>query len=1013
MLEGAPDVEDWFRLVAETAPVMLWMGDAHGKCVYLNKALRDFWGVAELGGFDWSGTVHPDDRDTLYTPFSKAMQAQTGFSVEARYRRADGVYRILSTQAQPRFGAGGEFLGMIGANADVTETRDGEAALRREKKLLEIVNHTGATVAAERDIEKVVQIITDAGVSLTGAQFGAFFYNVLDDKGGSYMLYSLSGAPREAFAKFPMPRATEVFMPTFRGEGVVRSDDILKDKRYGKADTYHGMPPGHLPVRSYLAVPVTSRSGEVLGGLFFGHAEAGKFTAAHETLLDGIAAHAATAIDNARLFQAAARELADRHRAEASLRAAKENRDFLFALGERQRLLQEPDAIMRMTAELLCCHMKADRAGFYRVSGTTLTFGPSWRQSTMPVLDGDSLDTTTLGEDYNNAARAGVSIVSADTTVPGDVGGEASRYGARAGIASPILRQGKWTSGVYVSMATPRAWTPEEVAFAEEVAETSWDNVERAQAEAALRAADARSRTELERLVGERTAALKASKARLRTIFETSYQYQCWLAPDGTLLDANSTSLHGIGCESEDVVGRKFWDTPWFSATPGMPELVKSGVEAAAGGQLVRAEIVVNLPTGRRAFDFSMRPVRDEDGRVVGIVPEATELTERRAAEEQLRQSQKMEAVGQLTGGIAHDFNNMLAVVIGGLNLLQRRLARGDTDVEKYVDAAIEGATRAAALTQRLLAFSRQKALTPEPVDAGRMVTGMTELLARTLGEHIRVETVLADGLWPIHADPAELESVVLNLSVNARDAMPDGGTLRVETANVQIAAPEAMACQVPLGDYVRIAVTDTGIGMAPDVVARAFDPFFTTKGVGKGTGLGLSQVFGFIRQSGGHVEIDSKPGRGTTVNVLLPRFIGVAWHAEGVKPSAVGVPDGKPSEIVLVVEDEERVRNYSVEALRELGYTVLQAPNGPAALKLIEDGRPVTLLFTDMVMPEMTGRELGRRATQKLAGLKVLYTTGYTRDAAAGTLDPGAAILQKPFSIQQLATKVRAVLDA
>ncbi|HEY0301036.1 MAG TPA: ATP-binding protein, partial [Rhizomicrobium sp.] len=609
--------------------------------------------------------------------------------------------------------------------------------------------------------------------------------------------------------------------------------------------------------------------------------------------------------------------------------------------------------------------------------------------------------------------RAGISIVSADTTVPDDIGWEAGRYGARAGIASPMMRQGKWTSGVYVSMATPRTWTPEEVAFVEEVAETSWDNVERAQAEAALRAADARSRTELERLVGERTAALKASEARLRTIFETSYQYQGLMDLDGTLLDANSTSLQGIQCELEDVVGRKFWATPWFSATPGMPELVKAGVEAAAAGRLVRAEIAVNLPTGRRAFDFSMRPVRDEDGRVVGIVPEATELTERRAAEEQLRQSQKMEAVGQLTGGIAHDFNNMLAVVIGGLNLLQRRLARGDHDVGKYVDAAIEGATRAAALTQRLLAFSRQKALTPEPVDAGRMVTGMTELLARALGEHIRVETILADGLWPIHADPAELESVVLNLSVNARDAMPDGGTLRIETANLQIDARAATACQIPHGDYVRIAVTDTGTGMAPDVVARAIDPFFTTKGVGKGTGLGLSQVFGVIRQSGGHVEIDSKVGRGTSVNVLLPRFIGAAWQGETAKPVPTGVPGGRPEEVVLVVEDEERVRNYSVEALRELGYSVLQAPNGRAALALIESGEPVALLFTDMVMPEMTGRELVKRATRKLAGLKILYTTGYTRDAAAGTLDPGAAILQKPFSIQQLATKVRAALDA
>ena len=318
--------EERFRLVAESAPVMLWMGDQNGKCVYLNRAQREFWGVdpEAVPEFNWGPTVHPEDHEALFGPFSEAMQAQKGFSLEARFRRADGEYRTVHSTAQPRFGTGGEFLGMIGVNVDITETRRAEKALLTETRNLAVLNRTGATIAAELDLDRIVQTVTDAGVELTGAQFGAFFYNVMNEKGESYMLYSLSGVPREAFSKFPMPRATAVFQPTFRGDGIIRSDDILQDSRYGKSEPYKGMPEGHLPVRSYLAVPVTSRSGEVLGGLFFGHAEPGIFKQEHETLLTGVAAQAAIAIDNAHLFQAAQRELEERRRVEAALRESEE-----------------------------------------------------------------------------------------------------------------------------------------------------------------------------------------------------------------------------------------------------------------------------------------------------------------------------------------------------------------------------------------------------------------------------------------------------------------------------------------------------------------------------------------------------------------------------------------------------------------------------------------------------------------------------------------------------------------
>ncbi|MHA0363661.1 ATP-binding protein [Sphingomonas aquatilis] len=412
-----------------------------------------------------------------------------------------------------------------------------------------------------------------------------------------------------------------------------------------------------------------------------------------------------------------------------------------------------------------------------------------------------------------------------------------------------------------------------------------------------------------------------------------------------------------------------------------------------------------------------MRLAQRVDQQSVALAEASSEIREesgkRVAAESQVRQLQKMESLGRLTGGIAHDFNNMLAIVIGGLNLAQRRLARGEQDIGKYLDGALEGANRAATLTQRLLAFSRQQPLSPEALDANKLVSGLAELLTRSLGEMVQLETILGAGLWRAKADPAELENVIVNLAVNARDAMPEGGRLTIETCNVHVDDDYARDAEIAPGQYVQIAVSDTGTGIAPDVMAKVFDPFFTTKPSGKGTGLGLSQVFGFVRQSGGHVRVYSEVGHGTTFKVYLPRFYGDEVPVRRRKAAPVRL--GKPTEIVMVVEDEEGVRNNSVEALRELGYTVLHAGSGPEALAMIEAGQDVTLLFTDIVMPGMTGRQLADRAVELLPLLKIVYTTGYTRNAVVhnGILDPGTNFLPKPFGLDQLAAKIAEVLDA
>ena len=390
------------------------------------------------------------------------------------------------------------------------------------------------------------------------------------------------------------------------------------------------------------------------------------------------------------------------------------------------------------------------------------------------------------------------------------------------------------------------------------------------------------------------------------------------------------------------------------------------------------------------------------------------QMAAREKAESQLRQMQKMEAVGQLTGGIAHDFNNMLSIVISSLNLLQRRLDRGDTDVQRFVASAMEGANRAASLTSRLLAFSRQQPLAPEVLDANELVAGMSELLQRTLGEAIRIETVLTAGLWKTYADAAQIENAILNLAVNARDAMPEGGRLTIETGNACLdeAYTETNDAAGP-GQYVNISVSDTGIGMSADVVGSAFEPFFTTKKIGMGTGLGLSQVYGFVKQSNGHIKIYSEPGHGTTVRIYLPRYFGEA-ALKPLRRAARPLLAGSPQHVILVVEDESRLRQLAVDTLTELGYAVLAAGSAKEALDLIDKHPEISLLFTDIVMPDMGGDKLADEAIKRRPHLRVLYTTGFARNAVVhnGVLDAGVNFIAKPFVMEELAEKIHNILN-
>lgn len=509
-------------------------------------------------------------------------------------------------------------------------------------------------------------------------------------------------------------------------------------------------------------------------------------------------------------------------------------------------------------------------------------------------------------------------------------------------------------------------------------------------------------------------AQLEETELRFRHLIDGVTDYAIFmLDPTGSVISWNPGAERIKGYTSEEIVGKHF--SRFYTEDDrqqGVPQFAlataqRSGKYEAEGrrvrkdGSTFIANVVINA-------------IRDQQsGRLLGFAKITRDITEKKAIEDRLRQAQKMEAIGQLTGGVAHDFNNLLTVIIGNLEHLER-LTPPEQPTHRFIAAALRGASRAAILTDRLLVFSRRHPLLPEVLSVNKLVAGMSDLLRRTIGEAILVETVLAGGLWSTLADANQLENALLNLAVNARDAMPDGGKLTIETANSYLDEGYArMNDDVQPGQYVGVFVTDSGTGMSPEIARQAFEPFFTTKDIGQGTGLGLSQVYGFIKQSGGHVKIYSEVGEGTTIKLYLPRYHCTGDVAE-TRSETREVPRGR-GELVLVVEDDPDVRDYSVEVISDLGYSVLSAPDGATALRLLYSNREVSLLFTDVGLPGgMNGRQLADQALRRQPRLKVLYTTGYARNAIVhqGRLDPGVEVVFKPFAYSDLAMKIRHVLD-
>jgi PAS domain S-box-containing protein len=480
---------------------------------------------------------------------------------------------------------------------------------------------------------------------------------------------------------------------------------------------------------------------------------------------------------------------------------------------------------------------------------------------------------------------------------------------------------------------------------------------------------------------------------------------------------------------------------PWPSFWPaeGQDE-AWAAIETARAGASARFQGFADTMKGtRKCWDVQVTAIPGAHGRPEKLLAVSRDITEQkriegelrelndtlerrieertrelRASEDQLRQSQKLDAIGQLTGGVAHDFNNLLTGISGSLEILQTRLARGQfTDVDRFISAAQGASKRAAALTHRLLAFSRRQTLDPKPTNANRLIEGMEDLVRRTVGPSIEVETVLAEDLWITLCDASQLENSVLNLCINARDAMPDGGKLTIETANTSLDGRAAREKDMAAGQYVMVCVTDTGIGMAPDVIERAFDPFYTTKPMGQGTGLGLSMTYGFAKQSGGQVRIYSEVSKGTTMRIFLPRHAGEE-DAESLPAQLTEAPRAQAGETVLIVDDDEAVRMLVTEVLQELGYGAIEAADGTSGLNVLQSNARIDLLITDVGLPGgMNGRQIADAARVRRPGLKVLFITGYAENAVVrnGYLEAGMQIMIKPFTMEALAARIQDVI--
>ena len=670
---------------------------------------------------------------------------------------------------------------------------------------------------------------------------------------------------------------------------------------------------------------------------------------------------------------------------------------FLDALGRETAKSTDADTVLAVTTQMVGEHlgvtscayadMDPDQDGF-TIRGDWAASGAVHIVGHYSLADFGKLAVKNLG--------AGLPLIINDNLkeLAPEEAATFQNIGIGATICMPLVKEGHLTALMAIHHQAPHVWTAYELALIAEVTERSWAHIERVRSEAEVREGEKRFREELERQVEARTADFVQAEKNIRTVFETSFMSQGLLTIDGRVVYLNATALAVIDMKLEDVVGQNFWEVAWFKGTPGIPERIREAIDLAGRGESVQFVMHLHLPGGDRLHEFSMRPAFDEAGKVVALVPEAIDVTARMRAEQALLQTQKMEALGNLTGGIAHDFNNLLMAVLGSLELLRKRLPQDDK-LLRLIDNAIEGAHRGKSLTDRMLAFSRRQDLQPKRVSLATLVSGMTELMARALGPTITIDIEIPNDLPLVKIDPNQLESALLNLALNARDAMSGQGPLRI---SARVGSPAQQGVSPLVGRFVCLSVEDRGEGMDERTLKRATEPFFTTKGVGKGTGLGLSMVHGLAEQSGGTLILKSTLAEGTTAELWLPAAEAGSTEA-GPSPSRSAADAGlsqlhKPM-TVLVVDDDPLVLSNTAAMLEDLGHIVVPVGSGEAALEQLEN-RMFDLMLTDHAMPRMTGAQLVREIGSTYPNMAVIIATGF-----AELPDDISAItrLRKPYS--------------
>ena len=979
VLKELANLESPYRILGDVVDYGVWVCDADGRNIYVSQSLLDLLGhtFEEIEGLGWVNFLHPDDADETRRLWLDCVNSGQHWNREHRYLAQDGSFKDILARGKPVRNRSGQILMWVGLNLDISDYKATQSALIKSNAFSKSLNDE-----LQRQIAKGSEGRDQLDMALSASGIIGTWYADLKKK----MVYGDGNFGR------------------IYG---IDKDEVVQGKPLGYYFTF--MHPEDLSGAEAAMAHMMSGADEY----------------SHEHRIIRPDGSLVWVIARGRLirdvsgepvrFPGVSVDITERKRIES-------RETFLLGLEERLRQSAAPRDVMQAAAAHLALYLGADRVGYAEIdpSGELFSVDNDWCAPGMPSLAGEHR-LEDFGSPLIAALRAGKTVRFDDAlTEPLTAGKEAAAAYAgastRAAITVPLLKNGQFAVALYVHHRNARRWTLEEEVICREVAGRTWSAAERAQAE--------------EQAV--------ENAAQFQMLAQTMANHVWTATPDGLLDWFNDRALDYSGLSADQLAG-----TGWTQIVHAddLPEVAPQWETALASGQQYQTEFRLRRFDG--VFHWHLVravAIRGDDGKVIRWIGTNTDIEDQKnaaqaikylndtleqqvaertnelmAAEESLRQSQKMEAVGQLTGGIAHDFNNLLTGISGSLELLETRLSQGRfKDLERYLHVAQGAAKRAASLTHRLLAFSRRQTLDPQPTDINKLVTDMDDLVRRTVGPAITVELVKAAGLWPTLVDPNQLENALLNLCINARDAMPNGGRITVETANRWLDYKASKDRDLPVGQYVSLCVSDTGTGMAPNVIARAFDPFYTTKPIGEGTGLGLSMIYGFIRQSGGQAKIYSEIGNGTMVCLYLPRFTGDLKNVEPM-PEVTNEHRSTDGETVLIVDDESTVRMLVIEVLEELGYIALEAEDGQSGLKILDSPRRVDLLVTDVGLPGgMNGRQLADAALRNRPELKVLFITGYAENAVIGDghLKPGMHILTKPFPLESLATQIKVIIN-